>query len=72
MLNLFILFGYSELSRSRSPIVIIRISEFKVGGTYICNTGHYTHYKIFYTKTILYRLTWGYNHYNNEAKKTAN
>ena len=46
------------------------MSEFKVGGTYICTTAYYTHYeydyKIFYSNTIFYRLTWGYN----AAKKT--
>ena len=43
---------YYELSRSRPTIVIIIMSEFKVGGTYICTTAHYyndyTNYKIFY------------------------
>ena len=34
--------------------------EFKVGGTYICTTAHYTNYKIFYNNTIFDRLTWGY------------
>ena len=48
------------ISRSRPPIVIIIMSEFKVGGTYICTTAHYryvlpTYYKIFYS------LTWRYN-----------
>ena len=50
-----------ELFRSRPPIVIIIMSEFKVGGTYIYTTAHYTHYKIFYN-TIKYRvqfLFWG-------------
>ena len=60
-----------ELSRSRPLIVIIIMSESKVGGTYICTTEHYTHYKIFNSNTIFYRLTWGYNHYNNASKKTS-
>ena len=34
------------------------MSEFKVGGTYICTTAHYKNYKIFYNNTIFYRLTW--------------
>ena len=51
------------------------MSEFKVGGTYICTIAHYhnndythndyliiyynhySHYKIFYSNKILYRLT---------------
>ena len=60
-----------DLSRSRPLIVNIRRSEFKVGGTYIYsvyNTAHYyneyTHYKMFYSNTIFYRLTWGFNNYN--------
>ena len=57
-----------ELSRSRPPIVIIIMSEFKVGGTYICTTTHYTHYKIFYSNTIFDRLTWGYNAANKKLK----
>ena len=41
------------------------MSEFKVGGIYICTTAHYTYYKLFY------RLTWGYNNYNNAVKKNS-
>ena len=44
------------------------MSEFKVGGTCICTNAKFTHYKIFYSNTILYRLTWGYN----TAKKIQN
>ena len=50
-----------ELSHCRPPIVIIRISKFKVGVTYICTTAHFIHYKICYSNTILYRPTLGYN-----------
>ena len=50
-----------ELSESRPPFVIIRISEFKVSCTYICTTTHYTHYNIMYSNTIFYMLTLGYN-----------
>ena len=35
--------------------------EFKVACTYICTTIHDTHYKIFYSKTIVYMLTLGYD-----------
>ena len=41
-----------ELSRSWPPIVIIIMSEFMVSGTYICNTAHYTHYKICYSNIL--------------------
>ena len=34
-----------------NSFVIIILLEFKVGGTYICTTAHYTH-KIFYSNTI--------------------
>ena len=34
---------------------------------FLCTTAHYTYYKIFYSNTIIYRLTWGYY----AAKKTA-
>ena len=37
------------------------MSEFKVAGTYIFTTANYTHYKIYYSNTIFYMLTWGYN-----------
>ena len=43
---------HNELSQSRTPMGIKIISEFKVGGTYICTTAHYTHYKICYSNTI--------------------
>ena len=32
------------------------VNEFNVGGTYICTTAHYMHYKIFYSNTIFYSL----------------
>ena len=60
----------NELSRSRTPIVIIIMSEFKVGGTYIVTTVHNTHYKICYSNTILYRLTWRYNAAKKQQNKT--
>ena len=46
------------------------MSEFKVADTYICTNAqcaHFTHYKIFYSNTMFYRLTWGYN----AAKKSC-
>ena len=46
---------------------LLLLSEFKVGGTHICTTAYYMHYKIFYRNTIFYKLTWGYN----AVKKTA-
>ena len=58
---------FNELSRSRQQIIIIIMSEFKVGGTYICTTAHYMTYKIFDSNTICYRLTLGYN----AAKKSS-
>ena len=40
-----------ELSESRPPFVIIRMSDFKLACTYICTSAHYTlyynDYKIF-------------------------
>ena len=65
-MNIFFYIYKRELSRSRPLIVIIIMSEFKVGSTYICTTSHYTQYKICYSNIIFYRLTWGYN----AAKKT--
>ena len=47
-----------ELPRSRPPIIIIRISDFKVCDTYICTSAHYTHYKICNNNTIFYKQTW--------------
>ena len=62
-LHKFSIYYIIELSESRPPFVIIRMSEFKVASTYICTTAHYTHYKIFNSNTILYMLTLEYNHY---------
>ena len=60
-------YNFFELSKNRPSIVIIIMSNLKLEGTYISTTAHYTHYKICYSKTIIYRLTWGYN----VAKKIA-
>ena len=47
------------------------MSEFKVAGTYICTTAHYTHYKIFYNNIIFYRLIWGYNAANKKQQNKS-
>ena len=61
-----------ELSQIRPLIVIIiiiiRMPEFQVCGTYIYTTLHHMHYRIFYSNTILYRLTWGYNEATKKQK----
>ena len=63
-----------ELSKIKSPFAIIRMSEFKVSGTYICTTSHYTHYyndyNILYSNTLFYVLTWGYNAAKKQKNKT--
>ena len=55
LLNIYyipsVLYTTYELSRSRLLIVIIIMSEFKVGRTYLCTNSQYTHYKIFYSNT---------------------
>ena len=48
--------------------------------TYICTIANYTHYyndyKIFYSNTIFYMLTWGYNaaknKHQNKTKQITN